>query len=291
MDRLECDRMYIADMETGSFAKAAQRLKTSSGPASKLVSRLEEILGVRLLIRTTRALSPTEVGQAYFERIRRLLDDLDSLSESVKTNGGAASGRLRLTAPISFGTAQLAPALIDFAKTYPGIELDVSSSDRVVNLVDEGFDAGVRIGNPADSTLIVRKVCDARIMLAAAPAYVQSYGTPNHSEVLQARECILETNFRDSFTWQFRDPVTGITLQVPVKGRLCCLYFCFENGMSSRLLDFGGMTGVQSWSSIIPLIQSASFPRSANRLLPLGNSLRRSSAIGASCICPAESSI
>lgn len=212
--------MFVAVMEAGSFAKAAQRLNTSSGQASKLVSRLEEDLGARLLNRTTRALSPTEVGQAYFERIRNLLDDLDSLSESVKSHSGAASGRLRLTAPMSFGTVQLAPGLIDFAKAYPAIEIDVSFSDRVVNLVDEGFDAGVRIGNPADSTLVVRKICDARVVLAAAPTYLKSHGSLTHPDELSARECILDTNFRDPFTWRFRDPAGGAALAVPVKGRL-----------------------------------------------------------------------
>jgi DNA-binding transcriptional LysR family regulator len=220
MDRLECDRMFVTVMEAGSFAKAAQRLNTSSGQASKLVSRLEEVLGARLLNRTTRALSPTEVGQAYFERIRNLLDDLDLLSESVRSNTGAAAGRLRLTAPMSFGTIQLAPALIDFAKAYPAIDLDVSFSDRVVNLVDEGFDAGVRIGNPADSTLIVRKICDARVVLAASPEYLRSRGTISHPADLSARDCILDTNFRDPFTWRFRDPASGDAVLVPVKGRL-----------------------------------------------------------------------
>ena len=168
----------MAVMETGSFAKAAVRLGMSSGQASKLVSRLEEGLGVRLLNRTTRALSPTEVGQAYFERIKLLLDDLDTLDESIKNRSGAASGKLRLTAPMSFGTTQLAPALIDFAQLYSSIDLDVSFNDRVVNLVDEGFDAGVRIGNPSDSSLIARKLCSARIVLAASPAYLAGHGEP-----------------------------------------------------------------------------------------------------------------
>eukprot|EP01030_Chromulinospumella_sphaerica_P029232 gene29232-29644_t len=104
--------MFVAVMETGSFAEAARRLGTSSGQASKLVSRLEADLGVRLLNRTTRALSPTEVGQAYYERIRLLIDELDSLGEAVKNRSGSVNGRLKLTAPLSFGTAQLAPALV-----------------------------------------------------------------------------------------------------------------------------------------------------------------------------------
>lgn len=212
--------MLVAVMETGSFAKAAERLGMSSGQASKLVSRLEQDLGVRLLNRTTRALSPTEVGQAYFERIKQVLDDLDALDEAIKTRSGAAKGRLRLTAPMSFGSVQLAPALIDFAQAYPGIELDVSFSDRVVNLIDEGFDAGVRIGNPADSSLIARKLCDARVVVAASPSYLKTHGAPATPSYLAKHTCILDTNFRDPFAWRFRDPASQELLTVTITGRL-----------------------------------------------------------------------
>src|SRR5690606_14686319 len=126
--RLEGARMFVAVMETGSFARAAERLRTSPGQASKLVSRLEADLGVRLLNRTTRALAPTEAGQAYFERIRVLLTDFDDLEEAVRNVSGTPKGRLRVTAPVSFGVAQLAPVLITFARRFPQIELDVSFS-------------------------------------------------------------------------------------------------------------------------------------------------------------------
>ena len=117
--------MFVAVLEAGSFAAAAARLGTSSGQASKLVSRLEAELGVRLLNRTTRAVSPTEAGQAYFERIRPLLDELDGLDLSIRNIAQVPRGRLRLTAPLTFGTMELAPALNDFARQYPQIELDV----------------------------------------------------------------------------------------------------------------------------------------------------------------------
>jgi DNA-binding transcriptional LysR family regulator len=220
MERLDYDRMFVAVMETGSFAKAAVRLGTSSGQASKLVSRLEEGLGARLLNRTTRALSPTEVGQAYFERIKLLLDDLDALDEAIKNRSGAAIGKLRITVPMSFGTTQLAPALIDFAQLFPGINLDVSFNDRVVNLVDEGFDAGVRIGNPSDSSLIARKLCSARVVIASSPAYIAEHGKPATPHDLSGHDCILDTNFRDPFVWRFRDPSSREQLAINVSGRL-----------------------------------------------------------------------
>ena len=167
MQRLECERMFAAVMETGSFVQAARRLGTSSGQASKLVSRLEADLGARLLNRTTRALSPTEVGQAYYERIRAVIEELDALGEAVKNRSGSVSGRLKLTAPLSFGTKQLVPALVIFATRFPEVSLDVSFSDRQVNLVDEGFDAALRIGHQGDSSLVMRKLCESRI--SAAP--------------------------------------------------------------------------------------------------------------------------
>lgn len=220
MDRLDCDRMFVAVMETGSFSKAAARLGTSSGQASKLVSHLEKNLAVRLFNRTTRALSPTEMGQAYFERINRLLEDLDALDESIKNLSGVASGRLRLTAPTSFSTVQLAPALMDFARLYPAIDLDVDFSDRVVNLVDDGFDAGVRIGNPSDSSLIVRKLCDARVVIAASPAYLGKRGEPATPQDLAAHDCVLDTNFRDPLVWRFRNLAGDASIAIDVRGRL-----------------------------------------------------------------------
>ncbi len=220
MQRLECERMFVAVMETGSFAKAASRLGTGSAQASKLVSRLEADLGVRLLNRTTRSLSATEVGQAYLERIKLVLEELDALDLAVKSRSGTASGRLRLTVPMSFGTVQLASAFIDFATRYPDIGLDVSFSDRVVNLVDEGFDAAVRIGTPADTSLIARKACGARIVLAASMKYLSRRGTPETPADLVGHDCIIDTNFRDPLVWHFREGIPGKPVAVKVGGRL-----------------------------------------------------------------------
>lgn len=220
MNRLEFDRMFVAVMETGSFAKAATRLGTSSGQASKLVSRLEQELGVRLLNRTTRAVTATEVGQAYFERIKLLLDDLAALDDQVRARSGAPSGKLRLTAPTSFGPMKLAPALIEFAELYPAIELDVNYNDRVVSLVDEGFDAAVRVGNPSDTSMIARKLCDSRIVLAAAPAYIAQRGKPAEPHELANHDCIIDMNFPDPLVWRFRDALGFSPIAVTVKGRL-----------------------------------------------------------------------
>jgi DNA-binding transcriptional LysR family regulator len=211
--------MFVAVMEAGSFAAAARRLGTGSGQASKLVSRLERELGARLLNRTTRALSPTEEGQAYFERIRTLLWELDELEASINNSSGTPTGRLRLTVPATFGVTQLAPLFNEFAEQYPRIELDVFFSDRLTSLVDEGFDVAVRVGKPIDSSLIVRKLCDVHFVVLAADKYLDKYGAPTRPEELTERECIVDTNFREPFVWHFGGTV-GETLRVDVTGRL-----------------------------------------------------------------------
>lgn len=184
MERLDCDRMFIAVMETGSFTAAAQRLGTSHGQASKLISRLEQHLGVQLFRRSTRALAATDVGRAYYEKIRVLLADYDALNDSVRNSSAAPAGKVRISAPVTFGTTQLTPHLIAFARRYPGIELDVSFADRAVNVVDEGFDLALRIGKLADSSLMARKLCDIRIITVASPGYLAERGTPEHWEAL-----------------------------------------------------------------------------------------------------------
>jgi DNA-binding transcriptional LysR family regulator len=218
MDRLTCDRMFVAVMETGSFTAAADRLGTTSGQASKLISRLEGVLGVRLLNRTTRAVSATEAGQAYFDRLRPLLDEFDNLDTALRDVTHAPRGRLRLTAPLTFGGLELTPILNDFALRWPQIELDVSFSDRIVNLVDEGFDMAIRVGRPADSSMIVRKLCDVRIVTVAAPDWLSRFGAPPTPQALSDLPCIIDTNFRDPGRWPFRQ--NGENIAVQVRGRL-----------------------------------------------------------------------
>jgi DNA-binding transcriptional LysR family regulator len=201
--------MFVAVMETSSFTGAAERMGTSSGQASKMVSRLESDLGVRLLSRTTRAVSPTEAGQAYFERLRPLLEEFDNLDAAVRDASHAPRGRVRLTAPLTFGTAEIAPALNDFACAFPDIELDVGFSDRLVNLVDEGFDLAVRVGRPGDSSMIARKLCDMRILVVASPSYIGEHGEPDSPTDLARFDCIVDTNFKEPGRWPFGSVAEG----------------------------------------------------------------------------------
>lgn len=213
MDRLLAERMFVKVVETGSFAEAARRLRTSSGQASKLVARLESDLGVKLLHRTTRALSLTEAGQAYAERLRGLIEGFDDLEAEMRQAAVVPRGRLRLTAPLSFGTLRLAPMLARFAVLWPEIALDVQFTDRFVNLVDEGFDAAVRVGHAEDAALTGRRLGHAEMRVLAAPGYLAARGNPQDPAELARHDCILDTNMRDPGHWGFsggrRVAVTG----------------------------------------------------------------------------------
>lgn len=235
MDRLECDRMFIAVIETSSFVGAADQLKTSSGQASKLVSRLESDLGVQLLKRTTRSVSPTEAGMAYYERLRPLIDELEALDLDIRNIAQSPRGRLRITAPLTFGIVELAPALTEFAALYPDIELDVSFSDRVAHVVDEGFDMAVRIGRPGDSSLVMRKLCAVRLVVVAAPGYLERHGTPEAPEDLAHHSCIIDTNFAEPGKWPFRS-ATGPSGSARVQGR-----FRFSNAEACLVAAQAGL--------------------------------------------------
>ncbi|MDB5448470.1 MAG: transcriptional regulator,LysR family, partial [Phenylobacterium sp.] len=201
MDRLDEINAFVGVADARSFTQAARRLGVSSAQVSKLVARLENRLNARLLNRTTRDVSLTDTGRAYLERARQVLDDFASLESSVREQKGPR-GTLRISAPVSFGAAELTPALLDFAAAYPDVALDVSSTDRMVNLVEEGFDVAVRIGQLEDSSLVARKLAAVRVVTCASPAYLARAGTPHAPEQLAEHEAILDTNSADPNVWR-----------------------------------------------------------------------------------------
>ena len=202
MDRFDEINAFAAVADAKSFTQAARRLGVSSAQVSKLVARLENRLGARLLNRTTRDVSLTDTGRAYLERARTLLEDFAAL-ESLVRDADGPKGLLKVSAPMSFGSNQLTPALLDFAAAYPEVSLEVSQTDRMVNLVEEGFDVAVRIGQLADSSLIARRLAPVRIVTCAAPAYLHAAGAPAEPQDLAGHECIIDTNMREPFVWTY----------------------------------------------------------------------------------------
>lgn len=217
MDRLDEVRAFIAVAEARSFTQGARKLAVSSAQASKLVARLENRLGARLLNRTTRDVSLTDVGRAYLDRGREVLESFEALEASVRDQDGP-TGTLRISAPISFGASELAPALLEFAAVCPNVALDVALSDRLVNLVEEGFDVAVRIGRLPDSSLVARRLAAVRLVTCAAPGYLARAGTPLTPADLAGHEVILDSNMRDPTVWRFG--LDSAPREVRVSGRL-----------------------------------------------------------------------
>ncbi len=217
MDRLDEIRAFTAVAEARSFTQGARKVGVSGAQVSKLVARLENRLGARLLNRTTRDVSLTDVGRAYLERARELLEAFDALEVSVRDQGGP-SGLLKISAPVSFGRRQLTPALLDFAAGCSAVSLDVAYSDRMVNLVEEGFDVAVRIGQLPDSSLVARRLAAVRLVTCAAPAYLARAGKPLFPGDLAGHDAILDSNAKDPTLWRYG---SGAELQeVKVHGRL-----------------------------------------------------------------------
>lgn len=202
MDRIDEIRAFSAVAEARSFAQASRRLGVSTAQMSKLVARLEDRLGQRLLNRTTRDVSLTDTGRAYLDQARALLDGFDSLEASVRDVHGP-TGVLKLTAPVSFGAEELESALLDFARAYPQVGLEVAFSDRTVNLVDEGLDAAVRITRLQDSSLVARRLSETRVVTCATPEYLARRGAPQQPTELVDHDVVLDLNLADPTLWVF----------------------------------------------------------------------------------------
>ena len=169
---------FVRVVETGSFARAAERMGLSKPVLSRRVARLEDQLGARLLTRTARGAHPTDIGHNYYARASGILADLEAAQEVVADAVTQVAGPIRLSAPLSFGIEHLAPALADFAALHPRVELDIELEDKVVDLAGGGYDLAVRIGNLPDSALVARRIAPVRKLLVGSPAYLEAHGRP-----------------------------------------------------------------------------------------------------------------
>jgi DNA-binding transcriptional LysR family regulator len=225
MDRIEELRAFVAVADLRSFAQAARRLGVSPAQASKLVARLEDRLNNRLLNRTTRDVSLTDSGRTFLARARVLVDEFDQFERSAQ-EAATPRGLLKVSAPVSFGAQQLGPVLLDFARAYPDVGLEVSFTDRMVNLVDDGFDAAVRIGTLADSSLVGRKLATIRGVTVASPNYLAAHGVPRKPEELQQHELILDLNLANPYVWSFGGGANRVEVRVAGRLRFANPYIC-----------------------------------------------------------------
>ncbi len=205
-DTLKDIPVFVASVEAGSFAQAAVRLHLSRSAVGKSIARLEERLGVRLFHRTTRSQRLTDNGALFYERCLRALEEIRGAESQLETGKHQVSGRLRVAVPVLFGRQCIAPLLIELAQEHPGLELEMSFSDRVVDLVEEGFDMAVRNGALADSSVLVaRRLGEHRMVLCAAPDYLLKNGQPQTVDDLRQHTAINYTRAGRVLPWQLMD--------------------------------------------------------------------------------------
>jgi DNA-binding transcriptional LysR family regulator len=190
MDKLESLRAFAKVVELGSFSEAGRALRLSRSAVSKYIGELEDELGVQLLNRTTRRVSPTENGQAYFERVLGILGELEAADHAVTQLQATPRGLLRVNAPMSFGTLQLGPAIAEFMQLYPELRIQLVLSDENVDPLQDGLDVTLRIADLESSSLIARKIMPIARVICASPDYFQTHGTPVHPNDLRDHNCL-----------------------------------------------------------------------------------------------------
>lgn len=214
MDRFDEMRAFTAVVDAGSFVRAADALQVSKTAVSRLVADLEARLGVRLLHRTTRRLSVTAEGEVFHARCKELLAGVDEAEAEVTAGADEAVGLLRLNVPVSFGLMHLAPLWPAFLQQHPKVTLDVTLADRIVDLVDEGYDLAVRIARLPASTLVSRQIGATRLVLCASPQYLRRHGAPAHPDDIARHTVFSYTLLASGDTWSFDGPAGPVTVKV-----------------------------------------------------------------------------
>lgn len=213
MDRALEMLVFCTVVEKGSFVGAVEQLDMSKAAISRYVSALEERLGARLLQRTTRRLSLTDEGRQFYEQSKDVLALMDEAEEAVSSSAPEASGSLRINAPVSFGVLHLAPLWADFTRAYPKIQLDISLNDRIVDLVEDGFDVAIRIALMESSSLVGRRLASTRLILCASPAYLAAQAPIRTVDDLAMHGVIAYTNLSTGSDWVLQGPAGKETVR------------------------------------------------------------------------------
>ncbi len=227
-------RAFVEVVASGGFSRAATKLGLSKSVVSRRVAALEAAVGVRLFARTTRGASLTDAGIELNQRAVKILGALDEALDAVAGRDNVVAGTLRLAAPLSFGMAHLAEALAEFASQHPQLQLDTAYSDRYVDLVKEGFDAALRIGELKDSSLVARRLAPMRAVVAASPLYLARRGTPKSPRDLASHEALIYTGSARGDIWRFRAGRRAFSVRVEGRYRA-------DNGEALREAAIAGL--------------------------------------------------
>ncbi|NTA38017.1 LysR family transcriptional regulator [Agrobacterium salinitolerans] len=229
--------VFVAAAELGSFSAAGRRLQLSPSAVSKLVTRIEDRLGTRLLARSTRLVTLTPEGEVYLAGARRILADIAETEQIVASGGKVVPrGLLRVNATLGFGERYLLPLAPEFLSLYPEIELDISLTDGVIRLIEERTDIAIRSGAMGDSSLKARKLKEVRRVIVASPAYIERHGMPEKPQDLARHNCFSFNFSRSLNEWPFRNPGSAQVYRLPVKGNVSV-----NSGMAMRRLCLTGL--------------------------------------------------
>lgn len=264
MDRLMTMQVFVRVVETGSFSKAALALATTQPTATKAVAAAERRLGARLLHRSTRGVTPTEVGRLYYERCKNVLreaEEADDVGTLVQAGG---TGLLRINSSVAFGRRVLVPLVLRYMQEHPRLQVDLSFDDRYVNLVEQGVDLAVRMGRLADSSLGALYLGRNPWMLAGAPAYLRAQGTPTAPEQLAQHACLVYSSVQGDARWEFVAP-GGSPRSVPVRGplrsnNLSAVLAACRAGMGLAVLPWYVANDSVADGSIVPLLADHALP-------------------------------
>lgn len=204
MDRVDAMRLFARLVERRSFSAAARELRVKQSTASKWVAALEEQLGTALVERTTRTLKVTDAGQRFYRRALELVAGFDEVTAELRDRSPEPRGKIRLSVPVVFGRLFVVPLVAEFLRRHQHVDVELVFNDRYVNLVDEAFDAAIRVGIPVDTSSRARKLADGRRCLVAAPSYLKTRGRPQSPRQLKEHECLLHGEASAGAIWSFR---------------------------------------------------------------------------------------
>jgi DNA-binding transcriptional LysR family regulator len=242
LDRLAAMETFVTVVDTGSFSAAARRLNVGQPAVSKSVAQLEDRLGVRLLLRSTRGLAPTEAGQSFYERAKRSIEEADEADLAARGAGSSLTGRLRVCAPVTFGRLHIMPHLPIFLAEHPDLAIDVIMDDRVIDLVEEGIDVAIRTGTLADSALTARKIGQCRRLAMGTPAYFAKHSEPVTPSDLMRLQAVVYSQPGNDIVWTFQKGTSEVS--VTMQGRVRA---SAAEGVREAVLAGMGITVASEW--------------------------------------------
>jgi DNA-binding transcriptional LysR family regulator len=241
MDRLAAMETFIRVVETGSFSGAARQLRVGQPAVSKTVAQLESYLGVKLLTRSTRGLTPTEAGLGYFDRAKRAIEEADEAEVAARGAGTGLKGRLRICAAVTFARIHLVPLLPQFLAQHPDLSMEVVLDDRQVDLVQEGIDLGLRMGKMLDSALTVRRIGRCKRLVLGTPDYFERAGTPATPADLSKHQTVVYLQGEGS-VWSFRRDSSEVSVKVQSRLKVTA-----AEGVRAAVLAHAGLTIASEW--------------------------------------------